>query len=200
MERFADVLEVMAKRRSGLDWLHASNSAGLLLGQPTPCNLVRTGLLVYGIVPPGPRLVESFAAGFRPALSWKCRVSLVRQLPAGTPISYGQSFVTPRAMCVAIVTAGYGDGFFRAASNRAQVLIGGQRCAVLGRVTMDQTVVDVSGVGAVQPGDEVVLIGEQGQERITASHLAQWCDTIPWEILTNITYRVPRIYRGCEAA
>jgi alanine racemase len=115
-------------------------------------------------------------------------------------VSYGQSFVTPVPMRVAILTAGYGDGFFRAASQRAQVLIGGQRCPVLGRVTMDQTVVDISQALSAQPGDEAILIGHQGQEIITANDLAHWCDTIPWEVLTNITYRVPRVYRGSEAA
>ena len=118
----------------------------------------------------------------------------------GTPISYGHTFVTPLAMRIAVITAGYGDGFLRAATNRASVLIRGQRCAVLGRVTMDQTVVDVSAVPEVEAGDEVILIGEQGAEQITAQELANWCRTIAWEVLTNITYRVPRVYRGGHAA
>lgn len=181
--------------------LHASNSGGLLLEQNEPCGLVRTGLLVYGVIPNGSRLAHApVFSQFRPALSWKCRVSLVKPVPAGTPISYGHTFTASCALRIAIITAGYGDGYFRAASNRAQVLIGGKRCAVLGRVTMDQTIVDVSGVGSVACGDEVVLIGEQGGEQITAVELADWCHTIPWEVLTNISYRVPRIYRGHHAA
>jgi alanine racemase len=103
-------------------------------------------------------------------------------------------------MRVATLTAGYGDGYLRAGSNRARVLVGGRRCPVIGRITMDQMLADVTAVPAPKPGDEVVLIGAQGQERITANELAQWFGTIPWEVLTNITYRVPRLYRGSQAA
>jgi alanine racemase len=124
----------------------------------------------------------------------------VKDVPAGTPVSYGGTFVTPGRMRLAVLTAGYGDGYLRSASNRAEVLIGGRRCPVRGRVTMDQTIVDVSAAPAAQPGGEAVLIGQQGGQQITANELATWCGTIPWEVLTNITYRVPRIYRGEHAA
>jgi alanine racemase len=103
-------------------------------------------------------------------------------------------------MRVATITAGYGDGYLRAGSNRAEVLIGGRRCRVLGRVTMDQMLVDVSRVRGVKAGDEVVLIGRQGAREITAHALAEWFGTIPWEVLTAITYRVPRLYKGTNAA
>jgi alanine racemase len=103
-------------------------------------------------------------------------------------------------MRVATLTAGYGDGYLRSGSNRAQVLIGGQRCSVLGRVTMDQMIVDVSHVPDVIAGNEAVLIGSQGANQITVTQLAEWCATIPWEVLTNITYRVPRLYRGGQAS
>lgn len=181
--------------------VHAANSAGLLHERRIVGNVVRPGLLVYGVVPPGRRRVSTAQRGvFHPALSLKCRVSFVKDVPKGTPLSYGHTFTTPRAMRVATVTAGYGDGFPRAASNRAEVLVRGHRCRVLGRVTMDQTLVDVSGVRGVKPGDEVVLIGRQGRGQITVAELAAACGTIPWEILTNITYRVPRLYRGSHAA
>ncbi len=198
---FAGILDKLASREVHFEWLHASSSGGLLLEPQEPCNTVRAGLLVYGIVPDGKRLAaSSIRSRFHPALSWKCRVSLVREVPAGTPISYGHTFVTRKRTRLAVLTAGYGDGYFRSGSNRARVLIGGCRCPVLGRVTMDQTVVDISDVPRVQPADEAVLIGEQGADRITANELAAWCGTIPWEVLTNITYRVPRIYRGSCAA
>jgi alanine racemase len=198
---FAAFAEACALEGRTFQWLHASNSGALLLEQDHLCNTVRPGLLVYGIVPEGKRQGPPEIAGsFHPALSWKCRVSLVRNVPAGLPISYGRSFVTRQRMRVATITAGYGDGYLRAASNRASVLVSGRRCAVLGRVTMDQMVVDVTGAGHVEPGQEVVLIGRQQDEQITADELAAWCDTVPWEILTNITYRVPRIYRGEHAA
>ena len=98
------------------------------------------------------------------------------------------------------MTAGYGDGYLRTGSNRAEVLIGGHRCRVLGRITMDQMLADVSAVSNVQPGDEAVLIGRQGEGLITAHDVAQWCGTVAWEVLTNISYRVPRMYRGAQAA
>lgn len=200
-QAFAEIARTLAARRKPVEWLHASSSGGLLLEPQEPCNTVRAGLLVYGVVPEGKRLAAcSLRTRFQPALSWKCRVSLIREVPAGTPISYGHTFVTRKRTRIAVITAGYGDGYFRSGSNRAQVLIGGRRCPVLGRVTMDQTIVDVSGLHLVQPGDEVVLIGAQGHDRITANELAAWCGTIPWEVLTNITYRVPRIYRGSQAA
>jgi alanine racemase len=124
----------------------------------------------------------------------------VKDIGRGASLSYGRSFIAPQPLRVATLTAGYGDGYLRAASNRAEVLVQGRRCRVLGRVTMDQMMVDVSHVKEVAPGDEAVLIGRQGKETIAATDLAGWCGTIPWEVLTAITYRVPRIYRGGHAA
>jgi alanine racemase len=124
----------------------------------------------------------------------------VKEIPRGTPLSYGRTFVAPKRLRVATLTAGYGDGFPRAASNNAEVLLHGKRCRVLGRVTMDQTLVDVSTVPGVSAGDEAILIGRSGREEISATELAARCGTVPWEILTNITYRVPRIYRGGHAS
>jgi alanine racemase len=181
--------------------VHSNNSAALLYEPDTTFNLVRPGLLVYGIVPPGCRPQEtSLRRRLRPALSFHARVSLVKEIPKGASLSYGRAFIAPRKLRVATITAGYGDGYLRAGSNRAEVLIRGRRCRVLGRITMDQTVVDVSRVPGVSNGDEAVLIGQQGGQKITANEVATWCGTIPWEVLTGITYRVPRIYRGGQAA
>ena len=112
---------------------------------------------------------SSLKSYLRPALSWKCRVSLVKNIPKGTGLSYGRTFVAARPRRVATLTAGYGDGYLRAGSNRAQVLIGGKRCPILGRITMDQMLADVSRVREVASGDEVVLIGTQSKESITAN-------------------------------
>ena len=177
--------------------IHANNSAALLQEPRNVGNVTRPGLLVYGIVPPGMRRASSaLQKHIHPALSFKCRVSFVKEIAKGTPLSYGRTFVAPKKLRVATLTAGYGDGYPRAASNRAAVLIQGRRCRVLGRVTMDQTLVDVSSVKNVKVGDEAVLIGKHGRDEITAGELAAWCGTVPWEVLTNITYRVPRVYRG----
>jgi alanine racemase len=200
-ERFRGVLESL--RRAGIEvpLVHANNSAALLHEPDTMFNLVRPGLLVYGVAPAGKRTVtSSLRRQLRPALSLKCRVSLVKEIPRGVSLSYGRAFIAPRRMRVATVTAGYGDGYPRAAGKRAEVLIGGRRCRVLGRITMDQLLADVSRIPRVQAGDEVVLIGRQGRDEIRAGELAAWSGTIPWEVLTNITYRVPRIYRGSQAS
>lgn len=186
---------------AALDYLHANNSGALLFEHDTNFNTVRPGLLVYGVLPPGGRKLESeLPENVRPALNWKCRVSLVKTISRGTALSYGRGFIARRTMRVATLTAGYGDGYPRSASNRARVLIQGEACRVLGRVTMDQMIVDVSHLEDVKSGEEVALIGKQGNRQITANDLAKWCKSIPWEILTAITARVPRIYRGGQAA
>jgi alanine racemase len=122
-------------------------------------------------------------------------VGLVKALPSGTAISYGRTHTLRRISSIAILTAGYGDGIARAASNRAQVLIRGVRCPVLGRVTMDQTIVDVTDVPSVAVSDEVVLVGRQEKEEITITEFSRWADTIPWETLCSVTKRVPRLYK-----
>jgi len=190
-------------KTAGVDvpMVHANNSAALLHQPDTTFNIVRPGLLVYGIIPSGRRrLPREVTSRIRPALSFKCRVSFVKTVPAKTSISYGCSFVTPQRMRIATITGVYGDGYLRAASGQARVLIGGKRCRVVGRITMDQMLVDVTRAGTVEPGDEVVLIGEQGGECVTATEVAQWSQTIPCEVLTAITYRVPRVYRGSQAS
>lgn len=198
---FQQVVEALLKAGRVFEYLHANNSGAVLLEPASNFNTIRPGLLVYGIAPPGTRpVLTALTRKLHPALSWKCRVSFVKAAPKGTPLSYGRTFVTPRRMKIATITAGYGDGYLRAGSNRARVLIRGVRCPVLGRITMDQMLVDVSRLPRVAAGDEVVLIGRQGRESIQAAEVADWCGTVPWEVLTNITYRVPRIYRGGQAA
>jgi alanine racemase len=199
--RFQQLLAELAACGIQVPVVHANNSAGLLHEPDTIFNLVRPGLLVFGILPQGKRTdTSTLKKFFRPSLSWKCRVSLVKEVAKGASLSYGRSFIASRPLRVATLTAGYGDGYLRAASNQAEVLVQGQPCRVLGRVTMDQMLVDVSKARDVAPGDEAVLIGSQGKESIGAADLAGWCGTIPWEVLTAITYRVPRIYRGGQAA
>lgn len=201
MRLFRGVLAQLDRAGLRPPLVHANNSGALLLQPDSTFTAVRPGLLVFGVLPPARRAIKSaFPGRLRPALAWKCRVSFVKTIRAGTPLSYGHTFTAPQPMRVATITAGYGDGYLRAGSNRAQVLIGGQRCRVLGRITMDQTLVNVTGLPRVHAGDEVTLIGRQGDQEVTAAELAAWCGTVPWEVLTSITYRVPRIYRGAEAA
>ncbi len=177
-------------------FIHADNSAGL---ETTPgssvFNAVRVGLLQFGVLPhPNSMLARVHT---EPVFSFHTRVGLVKQLPAGTGISYGRTHRLERASTVAVLTAGYGDGIARACSNRAQVLIRGKRCPVLGRITMDQTIVDITDVSEkVSCGDPVVLVGRQTLAEISLTEFSDWSDSIPWETLCSVTKRVPRLYRN----
>lgn len=200
-QSFHRVAEELRSAGLHIPCLHANSSGALLWEKGTIFNLVRPGLLVYGVVPAGTRSLEAgLSRHFRPALSFKCRVSLVKDIPAGKTLSYGHTFCAPTPMRVATLTAGYGDGYLRAGSNRGQVLIQGRRCRILGRITMDQMIADVTGIDGVKMGDEVVLIGCQGAGQITVSEVAEWFGTIPWEVFTCITHRVPRLYNGIHAS
>lgn len=175
-------------------FIHADNSAGIeTMPGASPFNAVRIGLLQFGVLPRPNSLLAQ--ARTEPVFSFRTRVGLVKRLPRGTSISYGRTHFTTRDTTVAILCAGYADGLPRAASNRAQVLIRGRRCPVLGRVTMDQTVVDVTDTAGVVCGDEVVLVGRQGKEEISLAEFSRAADTIPWETLTSVTKRVPRVYK-----
>jgi alanine racemase len=187
---FQDVLTRL--RADGLQpgLVHAANSAAAIL-YPETFDLVRIGIALYGL-DPGGGLGER--AGIRPALSWRSAVSVVRPLPAGEAISYGHRYRLERDCVVATVPVGYADGYRRALSSRSDVLIRGRRRRVAGTVTMDQLVVDC-GEDDVQVGDEVVLIGRQGEEEIAASELAEMAGTIDYEIACGIGPRVPRRYR-----
>lgn len=178
---------------SGAECLvHLANSAGLIAypGELPFATLARPGLALYGVSP-----LPGAAPDLRPALTWKTRVSLVREVPRGTGISYGRTCTTMRPSRVATLAAGYGDGYPRHLSGAgAAVLVGGRRCPLLGRVTMDQIVVDATDAGPVARGDEAVLMGRQGGEEIPAAELAAKAGSIPWEILTGISARVLRTY------
>jgi alanine racemase len=169
---------------------HARNSAGLIAYPRDSLNTVRAGLMLYGSSP-----IPDFQARLRPALCLKTRLTLVRDLPAGRGISYGRTFITPRPMRIGTLAAGYGDGYKRHLSNTgASVLVRGRRCPLLGRVTMDQMMIDLSALPEAEAGEEAVLIGRQGGEEILAAELAERAGTIPWEIFTSLTSRIARYY------
>lgn len=198
---FEQIVSKLQKRGVRPPLIHASNSAGFLHESPGIFNLVRPGLLVYGVIPPGKRRSRAPMDGaIHPVLSFTCRVGFVKAIPKGFSVGYGRTFVARKPMTLATLTAGYGDGYPRSASNKAEVLIQGRRCPVVGTITMDQTMVDVSALKKVEPGDEAVLIGRQGEAAIHAEELASVAGTVPWEIFTGISYRVPRVYRGGHAA
>jgi alanine racemase len=167
-------------------WRHLCNSAGLLGYQTPLCNLTRPGLMLYGHSP-----LPGLGTDLRPAMTLKARVSLVRELPAGHGVSYGRTYITTRPTKVATLGIGYGDGYPRHLSNQgARVFLHGQRVPVLGRVTMDQIMIDATELPETRAGDEAEIFGCH----ISVSELAAKAGTISWEILTRITARVTRVH------
>lgn len=175
---------------------HVANSAAMLDLPEMHLDAVRVGIALYGLPPSGE---VATTVPLRPALSLKSHVARVRTLPAGSSISYGRTYITQRNTPVALVPVGYGDGYHRVLSNRGMVLINGRRAPIVGRICMDQFVVDISQVGPVELNSEVVLIGRQGAECITAEEVATWAETINYEIVTGLSPRVPRLYVGAGA-
>ncbi len=171
---------------------HAANSAGLLFLPEARLDLVRTGIMLYGYHPRGPhRGPEPL---LRPALRFRTVISQVRDVARGESVSYGRTFVAPRELRVATLPVGYADGCGRLLSNRGHALVRGRRVPIVGRVCMDMTMVDVTGLPDVRMGDEAVLIGRQGEEEISADEVAEVQGTISYEVLCRIGPRVPRVY------
>lgn len=189
---FHDVLSELEAAGVPVPIRHVANSAATLAHPDTHFDAVRVGLALYGLRPSSK--VEP-AVALRPALTLKSRVAQVRKMPPGTGISYSRTYVTGGLARMALVPCGYGDGFVRLTSNRGAVLIRGQRAPIRGRVCMDTMVVDVTHIEDAAPGDEVVLIGSQGGDVITADEVAGWAETINYEIVTHLLPRLPRVYR-----
>ncbi len=174
---------------------HCANSAAVERYMPEmTMDMVRLGISMYGYPPVDTKRV------YCPALSWYSHVTFVKDIQAGDAVSYGCTFVAEKPMRVATIRCGYGDGYHRMASGKAEVLIRGHRCRVLGRICMDQMMADVTQAGAVQPGERVTLIGRDGEESITAEDLARWCGTISYEVLLSSAPRVHREYIGAPGS
>lgn len=190
---FNRVASILRESDISIPLLHACNSAAAMRLPEAHFNAIRPGIALYGLDPS-----DAWPPTFeiRPALTLKSRVSRVRELPAGAGVSYGRTYITQRPTRVALVPVGYGDGYHRCLSNKGQVLIRGQRAPILGRVCMDQFVVDVSHIQDVQMNAEVVLVGRQAEGEIRAEEVAAWAGTINYEITTSLLGRVERIYRG----
>jgi alanine racemase len=195
LQKFQNFTRELEKRGFSIPPIHIQNSAGTLrLTALDIADYVRPGLSLYGVASPLSSWQKQFGKEpLHPVLSWKTRVALIRDIPAGTSISYDRTHRTRTRTKVAVLSAGYADGIFRKLSNRGQVLIGGKRCPILGRVTMDMIMVDISKVKNVKWGDTATLIGKNNGDGITAQEFAQWAETSPYEVLCNISKRVPRI-------
>ena len=188
--RFRKVVKQLRENVPGGYKAHVLQSAGTLGFNETVDEIVRAGIVLYGISP-----LPEFQKLLKPAMTWKTRIGPIRDVPKGHSISYGRTFITPKPMKVATLTAGYADGYPRHLSNAdAQMLVRGKRCPLLGRVTMDLLVIDVSHIADVDLGDEVVLMGKQGDAEISCVELSDKAGTITWEITTRVGQRVKRVF------
>lgn len=191
LSRFRAVCDVLDRAELRVPYRHAANSPATLNRPDTRFNLVRAGILIYGLDPSSEVHAPS---GFVPALTWKTEIAQIRDVPSGTPISYGGQFRTARPSRIAVLMVGYGDGYRRTPRPQCDVLVCGQRAPITGRVCMDQTMIDVTDIPSARVGDEVVLIGKQGVEEIRAEEIGAKLGTNNYEVVTTISARVPRHY------
>lgn len=188
---FQRARQSICSRGKGIRRWHLGSSAAAVRLPECRMDAVRVGLLAYGLNPAAP--FQSLS--LEPALTWKARIGFIKQSPAGAPISYGRSYMTDRTTRVATLGVGYADGYPRALSNVAEVLVDGQRAPVIGRICMDQAMIALPDGASAEVGDSVVLLGRQGQEQITTEELAERAGTILHELLARLGTRMPRVYQ-----
>lgn len=195
MARFAEARRLLEGYGFAPRWIHQANSAAAHAYPSARGNLVRLGGVLYGLWRDSTR-TDVAPLDWRPVLTWKTAIMLVKTVPAGTPLGYGCTFVTERESRIATLPVGYEDGLRRALSGRGEVLVRGKRAPIVGRVSMDLTLVDVTDVADATVGDEVVILGGQGDSRISAEAVAEELGAISYEITCGISDRVPRVYRN----
>lgn len=192
IERYQTFVDLLSKQGIQIPLLHCSNSAGILELKKANFDLVRAGISIYGLYPSDE--VDREAVKLTPAMELKSFISYIKEIAPGTSVSYGGTFTAERRMRVATIPVGYGDGYPRNLSGCGEVLIRGQRAKILGRVCMDQFMVDITEILGVQEGDGVTLIGQDGEEQITVEELAARAGGFHYELLCGIGKRVPRVY------
>lgn len=191
LERFNSVLTGLKQRGIEVENVHIANSGAIISNPDSHFTMVRPGISLYGY-PPGEHMKVPIT--LKPALSLRSRIGFVKKLGKGVSISYGRTYVTPEATRIGTIPIGYGDGYSRLLSNKAQVLIRGERHPVVGIICMDQIMVDLGHDSNHTVGEEVTLIGNTGSDRISAWELSHLAGTIPYEILCVLSWRIPRIY------
>lgn len=189
IENFNHAIRPLRAAGINVKYIHASNSPATVRGINSNFNMVRPGLILYGLKPSDEAPLYE---GMRPVMSWKTSVLQVKNFPAGHSIGYGNTYITRTDEKIAILPVGYADGLRRAPSTWEYVLINGQRAPIRGRISMEKTAVSVDHIEGVHAGDEVVLLGQQGEEEITAEMIAEWLGTINYEVVTSIIPRIPR--------
>ncbi len=193
LQKFQNILQQLNDANIKIDLIHASNSAGTLFWPDARFNLVRVGMALYGYSPSDDEQLN-LPVKLKPIMALKTYISFIKKVRENTPISYGLTFVTKKESTIATLAIGYADGLRRAPYNCEEVLAGGKKAAILGRVCMDQTMIDVSEIEGLQIGDEVAIIGKQGYEEISAFDVAKRTKTSVYEVLTSIAARVERVY------
>jgi alanine racemase len=199
MKCFEDGLGVLQSHGLRPALVHMGNSAAMSARPDTWKTMVRPGIALYGYslaFTRGGEPAEIAELPLRPVLSWKTRVLTVKDVAAGQAVGYMGTFVTKVQSRIAVLPVGYADGYPRLLSNRAHVVVRGEYAPVVGRVSMDLTIVDVSQIRGIAVGDEVVLIGKESGKSVDAVELARWCESVPYEILCGLSQRVPRVYSG----
>lgn len=194
LERFKELADELTSRLDKKPFFHIANSAAIMEMPQSQMDIVRPGIMMYGIYPS--KEVDRSRISLRPVLSFKSKIIHLKKVGPGFCVSYGSTFVTSRETVIATIPAGYADGYNRQLSSRGEMLVRGMRAPILGRVCMDLTMIDVTRIPGVSLHDEVVLIGAQGTECITAEDIADMTNTIGYEVLTSISPRVHRVYTG----
>ena len=190
-EKFQKVINDLEKEGINIPVKHVANSATIIDLPEMQLDMVRPGIMIYGLKPSA----EVNNIVLKPALNWKAKIVYLKEVPPGTGISYGATYTTSKKAKIATLPLGYADGYTRLFSNKAEIIVNGKRAPVVGNICMDQFMVDVTHIPEVEIGDEVVLIGKQNQQEITADELADIIGTINYEITCQISDRIPRVYR-----
>jgi len=192
LKRFNDLVRRLETQGIHIPVKHTANSAAAIDLPEAHFEMVRLGISLYGLYPSAE--VQRSTVALRPAMSLKARIIFTKDIPAGTGVSYGSTYVADRPVRIATLPLGYGDGYPRKLSNIGQVLVRGKRVPIVGRVCMDQTMINVQDVGGVVAGDEAVMFGRQGEAQLHVDEVAGWLDTINYEVVTRISGRIPRVY------
>ena len=191
-QRYTDFAKRLSEKGVDIEWRHAANSAAIMEMPDTHCDMVRPGIILYGIYPSAE--VDRSQLDIRPVMSFKTRIVHVKTLKENREVSYGGHYLASEGDQIGTIAVGYADGYTRAQSGKAEVLFRGKRVKVLGNICMDQCMVDLSGFSDVKIGEEVVLIGRQGEEFISADEVGERYHTIGYEVVCAVNRRVPRFF------
>ena len=190
LQCFLTIINELEKKKIEIRWRHAASSAGITFVPESHLDLVRPGLLIYGIPPTD----NPCSMRLHPALSLKAKLTQIRFIDSSESVGYGRSYVTKRKSKLGLIPLGYGDGYSRKHSNKGKIIVNGEYVPVVGRICMDQFLVDLTDINEVELGDEVILIGKQGELEISVWDIAKSMDSIPNEVVSPLSTRLPRLF------